>query len=31
LTHNWVKRSIFWELPYWKTNFFLYNLDIIHI
>jgi hypothetical protein len=20
LTHNWVKRSIFWELPYWKTN-----------
>ena len=20
LTHNWVKRSIFFELPYWKTN-----------
>jgi len=20
LTHNWVKRSIFWELSYWKTN-----------
>jgi hypothetical protein len=23
LTPNWVKRSIFWELPYWKTNLLL--------
>jgi hypothetical protein len=26
LTHNWVKRSIFWELPYWKTNLLRHNL-----
>jgi len=31
LTHNWVKRSIFWELPYWKTNLLRHNLDIMHI
>jgi len=31
LTHNWVKRSIFWELPYWKTNLLRHNLDVIHI
>jgi hypothetical protein len=31
LTHNWVKRSIFWELPYWKTNLLRYNLDVMHI
>ena len=31
LTHNWVKRSIFWELPYWKTNLFRHNLDVMHI
>jgi hypothetical protein len=31
LTHNWVKRSIFLELPYWKTNLLHHNLDIIHI
>jgi len=31
LTHNWVKGSIFWELPYWKTNLLRHNLDIIHI
>jgi len=31
LTHNWVKRSIFWELPYWKTNLLHHNLDIMHI
>jgi hypothetical protein len=28
LTHNCVKRSIFWELPYWKTNLPRHNLDI---
>jgi len=26
-----VKRNIFWELPYWKTNLLRYNLDVIHI
>jgi hypothetical protein len=31
LTHNWIKRSIFWELPYWKTNLLCHNLDVMHI
>jgi len=31
LTHNWVKRSIFWELLYWKTNLLRHNIDIMHI
>jgi len=31
LTHNWVKRSIFWELLYWKTNLLRHNLDVMHI
>jgi hypothetical protein len=31
LTYNWVKRSIFWELPYWKTNLLRHNLDLMHI
>jgi len=31
LTHNWVKRSMFWELPYWKTNLLHYDLDVMHI
>jgi len=31
LTHNWVKRSIFWELHYWKTNLLCHNLDVMHI
>jgi len=31
LTHNWVKRSIFWELPYWKINLLRHNLDVMHI
>ncbi|KAL9342279.1 hypothetical protein Peur_065604 [Populus x canadensis] len=31
LTHNWVKRSIFWELPYWKTNLLRHNLNVMHI
>ena len=29
--HNWTKRSIFWELPYWKTNLLPHNLDVMHI
>ncbi|GJW76725.1 uncharacterized protein Tco_0138407 [Tanacetum coccineum] len=31
LTHNWVKRSIFWELPYWHTLLIRHNLDLMHI
>ncbi|GLT24911.1 hypothetical protein SLA2020_000730 [Shorea laevis] len=29
-THNWVKRSIFWELPYWEDNLIRHNLDVMH-
>ena len=29
--HNWIKQSIFWELPYWKTNLIRHNLDVMHI
>ena len=29
--HNWTKKSIFWELPCWKTNLLRYNLDVMHI
>jgi len=31
LTHNWVKRSIFCELSYLKTNMLRHNLDVMHI
>jgi len=31
LTYNWVKRNIFYELPYWKTNLLCHNLDVMHI
>jgi len=31
LTHIWVKRSIFWEVLYWKTNLLHHNLDVKHI
>ena len=31
LTYNWVKRSIFWEFPFWKTNLLRHNLDVMHI
>jgi hypothetical protein len=31
LTYNWVRQSIFWELPYWKTNLLHHNLDVMHI
>jgi len=29
--HNWVKKSIFWELPYWHINLIRHNLDVMHI
>jgi len=28
---RWSKRSIFWELPYWKTLLIRHNLDVMHI
>ncbi|XP_021279209.1 uncharacterized protein LOC110412894 [Herrania umbratica] len=31
VTHNWVKKSIFWELPYWHTLLIRHNLDVMHI
>ena len=31
MIYNWVKRSIFWEFPYWKINFFRYNFDVMYI
>ncbi|XP_039138739.1 uncharacterized protein LOC120276064 [Dioscorea cayenensis subsp. rotundata] len=30
-SHKWMKRSIFWNLPYWKTNLIRHNLDVLHI
>lgn len=27
----WTKKSIFFELPYWKTNVQRHNLDVMHI
>ncbi|XP_072079067.1 uncharacterized protein [Arachis hypogaea] len=29
--HNWTKRSIFWDLPYWRHNLIRHNLDVMHI
>ncbi|PKU65335.1 hypothetical protein MA16_Dca001225 [Dendrobium catenatum] len=29
--HNWTKKSIFWSLPYWRTNLIRHNLDVMHI
>ena len=28
---GWRKRSIFWDLLYWKTNIIRHNLDVMHI
>ncbi|KAK2454153.1 hypothetical protein QL285_001747 [Trifolium repens] len=30
-THNWTKKSIFWDLPYWKDNLLRHNLDVMHV
>ncbi|CAH9097982.1 unnamed protein product [Cuscuta europaea] len=30
-THKWTKRSIFWELPYWKDLLIRNNLDVMHV
>ena len=29
--HNWRKKSIFFELPYWKDLLIRHNLDVMHI
>jgi len=31
LVHQWKKRSIFFELPYWRHLLIRYNLDVMHI
>ncbi|XP_058758797.1 uncharacterized protein LOC131632049 [Vicia villosa] len=31
VNHNWKKRSIFWDHPYWKDNLLRHNLDVMHI
>ena len=28
---NWKKKSIVFQLPYWKTLILRHNLDVIHI
>ncbi|CAH9124015.1 unnamed protein product [Cuscuta epithymum] len=28
---GWNKRSVFWDLPYWKTNLIRHNLDVMHV
>ena len=28
--HNWKKQSIFWLLPYWKTQLWCHNIDVVH-
>ena len=30
-TGGWKKISIFWDLPYWKTNMIRHCLDVMHI
>ena len=29
--HNWRKKSIFFELPYWSSLLIRHNLDVMHI
>ncbi|XP_042499868.1 uncharacterized protein LOC122078065 [Macadamia integrifolia] len=31
LPYNWKKKSIFFDLPYWKDNLVRHNLDVMHI
>jgi len=30
-THNWTKRSIFFELPYWSSLLLRHNVDVMHV
>ncbi|KAK4384430.1 hypothetical protein Sango_3061700 [Sesamum angolense] len=29
--HEWTKKNIFWDLPYWSTLLIRHNLDVMHI
>ncbi|XP_048622901.1 uncharacterized protein LOC111209011 [Brassica napus] len=29
--HNWVKKSIFWDLPYWENLLLRHNVDFMHV
>ena len=29
--HNWHKKSIFWDLPYWKDHLLRHCLDVMHV
>src|SRR4051812_15591242 len=29
-THNRDRRSIFWDLPYWRTHLLHHNIDVMH-
>ena len=29
--YNWIKQSIFWELPYWKHQVLRHHLDVMYI
>ncbi|XP_057443879.1 uncharacterized protein LOC130736038 [Lotus japonicus] len=31
VNHNWKKKSIFFELPYWRTNLLRHNIDVMHV
>ena len=31
LSHNWIRHSIFWELPYWSKLLIRHNLDVMHV
>ena len=30
-SHNWSRRNIFWDLPYWNKLLIRQNLDVMHI
>ncbi|XP_057447269.1 uncharacterized protein LOC130739062 [Lotus japonicus] len=31
VNHNWKKKSIFFELPYWRTLELRHNIDVMHV
>ena len=31
LAYNWKKKSVFFELPYWKNLLLCHNLDVMHV
>ncbi|XP_057442542.1 uncharacterized protein LOC130734207 [Lotus japonicus] len=31
VNHNWKKKSIFFELPYWRTNLLRHNINVMHV